>query len=62
MGPLVAADILDLWDRGRTRHALDRCALLAARAQPELPAEAIADLPLGEINKPNAAATNGGAK
>ena len=49
MGPLAAADILDLWDRGRTRHALDRCALLAARAQPELPAEAIADLPLGEI-------------
>ena len=33
----------------RTRHALDRSALLCAWARPELPADTIADLPLGEV-------------
>ena len=49
MRPLDAADMLVLWERGATRHALDRSALLAARARPELPADTIADLPLGEV-------------
>jgi hypothetical protein len=51
MRPLDAADVLALWERGRTRHALDRSALLTAWARPELPADAIADLPLGEITE-----------
>ncbi len=49
MRPLAAADVLALWETGRTRHALDRSALLTAWARPELAAEAIADLPLGEV-------------
>ena len=49
MRPLDAADMLVLWERGVRRHALDRSALLAARARPELPADTIADLPLGEV-------------
>jgi len=44
-----APDLLALWERGVSRHALDRSALLCARARPELPVESIADLPLGEV-------------
>jgi hypothetical protein len=44
-----AHDLLALWERGASRHAHDRSALLCAWAQPELPVESIADLPLGEI-------------
>lgn len=46
---LGASDLLALWERGAPRHALDRSALLAAFARPDLPPEAITDLPLGEI-------------
>jgi len=42
-------DLLALWERGASRHALDRSALLCAWARPDIPAEAIADVPLGEI-------------
>jgi hypothetical protein len=45
-----ASDLLALWERGVSRHALDRSALLCARARPELPADSIADLPLGAVN------------
>jgi hypothetical protein len=45
-----APDLLALWERGLSRHALDRSALLCARARPELPVESIADLPLGAVN------------
>ena len=62
MRELEAPDLLALWERGLTRHAIDRSALLTAWARPQIDAGRIADLPLGEINKPNAAATNGGAK
>jgi hypothetical protein len=50
MRTIEALDLLALWERGVPRHALDRSALLCARARPELPVEAIADLPLGEVN------------
>ncbi len=46
---IQALDLLSLWERGSARHTLDRSALLCAWARPELPAEAIVDLPLGEI-------------
>src|SRR5437764_15286395 len=49
MRGLDASDLLVLWERGAMRHALDRSALLAAFARPDLPPEAVTDLPLGEI-------------
>jgi hypothetical protein len=45
-----APDLLALWERGVSRHALDRSALLCAQARPELPVDSIADLPLGAVN------------
>jgi hypothetical protein len=42
-------DVLALWERGASRHALDRSVLMCAWARPDLPVDAIADLPLGEI-------------
>jgi hypothetical protein len=49
MRALGPAELLTLWERGARRHALDRSALLCAWARPELPAERIADLPLGSV-------------
>lgn len=49
MRKLEAPDLLALWERGLTRHALDRSALLTAWARPQVDAGRIADLPLGEI-------------
>jgi hypothetical protein len=49
MRTIESVDLLALWERGASRHALDRSALLCARARPELPVDAIADLPLGEV-------------
>jgi hypothetical protein len=49
MRVLTASDMLALWERGARCHALDRNALLCAWARPELPAHAIADLPLGTV-------------
>jgi hypothetical protein len=49
MHALGASDLLALWERGAARHTLDRSALLAVFAQPDLPPEAITNLPLGEI-------------
>jgi hypothetical protein len=49
MHKLEASDVLALWERGATRHALDRNALLCAWARPELPVDNIADLPLGVV-------------
>ena len=49
MHVLEAAELLVLWERGATRHALDRSALLSACARPELSAQALADLPLGDV-------------
>lgn len=50
MQALTGATLLSLWERGASRHALDRSALLAAVARPEWPAAEIADLPLGAVN------------
>jgi hypothetical protein len=46
---IQALDLLSLWERGSSRHTLDRSALLCAWARLELPAETIVDLPLGEV-------------
>lgn len=51
MGALAADEVLALWERGASRHALDRAALLVAAARPELAPEAIADLPLGAVTE-----------
>ena len=49
MRTIHALSLLELWERGNSRHAIDRSALLCAWARPELPVETIGDLPLGEI-------------
>ncbi|MBS0445343.1 MAG: hypothetical protein JSR59_05255 [Proteobacteria bacterium] len=49
MRRLEASDLLALWERGAPRHALDRSALLCAWARPDVPADAVADLPLGTV-------------
>ncbi len=50
MQALTGSTLLSLWERGASRHALDRSALLAAAARPDWAAQEIADLPLGAIN------------
>lgn len=50
MQALTGATLLSLWERGASRHALDRSALLATVARPEWPAAEIADRPLGAVN------------
>lgn len=50
MRALPGSELLSLWERGTSRHSLDRSALMAATARPDWPAEAIADLPLGAVN------------
>jgi hypothetical protein len=49
MRPLDAFDVLMLWEQAGPRHAIDRSALFCARARPELPADQVADLPLGIV-------------
>lgn len=51
MRALTPFDVLALWDEGAQRHPLDRSALLCARARSDLPADAIVDLPLGEVTR-----------
>ena len=50
MVPLNPSDLIELWEQGRTRHAIDRALLLFAAARPDLPADRLADLPLGQRN------------
>jgi hypothetical protein len=47
---LSPSDVLALWEEGRARHPIDRALLLFAAACPELPADRLADLPLGQRN------------
>lgn len=47
---MTEAEILGLWEAGRTRHPLDR-GLLAARAGPSSPSGDAADWPLGRCNR-----------
>jgi hypothetical protein len=51
MRALTATDVLALWDSGAARHPLDRSALLCAWARPDLPPDAVADLPLGCVTR-----------
>src|SRR4051794_35446198 len=46
---IQALDLLSLWERGSSRHTLDRSALLCAWVRHPFPAESIVDLPLGEV-------------
>ena len=50
MRALAGSELLSLWERGASRHALDRSALLAAAARPDWPADTVADQPLGAVN------------
>lgn len=50
MQALAGAELLALWERGLSRHALDRSALLAAAGRPDWPADTVADRPLGAVN------------
>jgi hypothetical protein len=43
-------DLLDLWERGQSRHPIDRALLLSAWARPEIAPEELARLPLGVVN------------
>jgi len=45
------AEILALWERGLTRHPIDRALLLYAWTRPDLPSSNFPDLPLGTINR-----------
>jgi rubredoxin len=50
MLPLTSSRLLALWEHGAPRHPLDRALLLFAQAAPDIPAEQLADRPLGECN------------
>jgi hypothetical protein len=49
MRAIAASELLTLWEQGALCHPLDRSALLCACARPDLPVDAIVDLPLGEV-------------
>jgi hypothetical protein len=51
MRALGPADLLELWETCLGMHPLDRSALLCAWARPHLPADGIADLPLGTVTE-----------
>ena len=50
MRSLSAHDILRVWDRGQGKHAVDRALLLLAPAFPEMSADALAALSIGQRN------------
>jgi hypothetical protein len=50
MHALGDAEVLALWERGAARHPLDRALLLCAQVRDDVPADALADLPLGAVN------------
>lgn len=43
-------DLLLLWERGDSRHPIDRALLLCNAARPDLASETLAGLPLGRVN------------
>jgi len=51
MKALGDAELLTLWERGSTRHPIDRALLLCAWARPDLSPSRLADLPLGALNR-----------
>src|SRR6266851_9332143 len=48
MARLTASALLEVWERGRSLHPIDRALRLVAAAAPELPPDEIASLSLGE--------------
>lgn len=48
---LTDADLVDLWERGKSRHPLDRALLLLAMVFPEISSERMADWPMGRRNR-----------
>src|SRR5215471_16557390 len=48
MRPLLADDLIDVWARGESMHAIDRALLLLRRSCPEVSPEGLATLRLGE--------------
>jgi hypothetical protein len=51
MQPLSSADILELWEQGQRRHAIDRALLVLGAACPERLFEELADLPIGSRDR-----------
>lgn len=51
MLPVTPSLLLKTWDQGSTLHPIDRTLLLVAQARTDIPADLIADLPLGFINR-----------
>ncbi len=47
MQPLSPGGLLDIWERGRERHPIDRAVLLLGAALPGWPRESLADVPVG---------------
>ncbi|MBV9404695.1 MAG: hypothetical protein JO211_05090, partial [Acidobacteriaceae bacterium] len=43
-------EVIEIWERGERLHPLDRALLVLAAAYPEMPANAVADWPLGRRN------------
>lgn len=51
MSALDPATLLSVWEHGLARHPLDRALLLLTLTSPETPADALADVPLGQRNQ-----------
>ena len=51
MSALDPVTLLSVWENGLARHPLDRALLLLTLARPEVPAERLADIPLGLRNQ-----------
>lgn len=50
MRPPSARTLLAVWERGRSRHPIDRAVLLHALAEPHAEPDKLADEPLGRMN------------
>lgn len=47
MNPLSANQIIQIWERGRDQHPIDRALIMLAPAYPEMTRDALADLSIG---------------
>jgi hypothetical protein len=50
MKPLTPDSVLTAWERGRSRHPIDRALLLFALSEPDVAVDSLADQPLGRRN------------
>jgi hypothetical protein len=48
MQPLLASDLLDIWERGVDRSPVEQALIILAAAYPRLPAAALANLTIGQ--------------